>query len=125
MIVFRAFSGIAASFSLPSAVSLINDVFPPGKSRNVAFSTMGGSQPVGFGLGLTLGGVVTGTIGWKWGFFIGAITNVIMLAVATWQLPKNVPNTTNDMWRRLGSDIDWVGVVVASISLALLSYSIA
>jgi MFS family permease len=125
MIVFRAFSGIAASFCLPSAVSLINEVFPPGWSRNVAFASMGGAQPVGFGIGLTLGGVFTGTIGWQWGFYAAAITNFVMLVVAAWQLPKNVQNASHGVWQRLASDIDWVGAIIASISLAMLSYVIA
>jgi MFS family permease len=64
LIVYRAISGVAASFYLPSSMSLINEVFPLCKSRNIAFASMGGAQPVGFGLGLVLGGVITSTIGW-------------------------------------------------------------
>jgi MFS family permease len=125
MIVFRGFSGIAASFCLPSAVSLINEAFPPGRARNIAFASMGGAQPLGFGMGLTLGGVLTDTIGWQWGFHIAAIANVVMLVIATWQLPKNVQSTASDMWHRLVSDVDWVGVILASSALALLSYALS
>lgn len=125
MIVFRGFSGVAASFCLPSAVSLINEVFPPGRSRNIAFASMGGAQPVGFGLGLTLSGAFTGTIGWQWGFYAAAIANLVMFVVAAWQLPQNVQSASYDVWQRLVSDIDWVGALVASISLAMLSYVIA
>jgi MFS family permease len=125
MIIFRALSGIAVSFSLPSAVSLINEMFPPGQSRNVAFATMGGAQPIGFGLGLTLSGVFTGTIGWQWGFYLAAITNLIMLALSAWQLPRNEPNAAQDIWRRLINDIDWVGAILASVSLGMLSYVLA
>ncbi|EFQ99064.1 integral membrane protein [Nannizzia gypsea CBS 118893] len=127
MIVFRAFSGVAASFCLPSAVSLINEMFPPGQSRNVAFASMGGAQPVGFGIGLVLGGVITGTVGWKWGFFIAAISNILMLFVCTWQLPKSARRDPafRSVWKRLSSDIDWVGVNLASAALAIISYVIA
>ena len=100
-------------------------MFPPGWSRNVAFASMGGAQPIGFGIGLTLGGVLTGTIGWQWGFYIAAITNLIMLVIAAWQLPRNVQNASHNVWQRLASDIDWVGVLIASSSLAMLSYIIA
>jgi MFS family permease len=125
MIVFRGFSGIAASFCLPSAVSLINEVFPPGKARNIAFASMGGAQPLGFGIGLTLGGVLIGTIGWQWGFYIAAIVNAVMLVLATWQLPKNVQKTTDGLWKRLVSHVDWIGVTIASSGLAILSYAIS
>lgn len=124
MIVFRAFSGVAASFCLPSSVSLINEVFPPGKSRNIAFASMGGAQPIGFGLGLVLGGVITGTVGWNWGFYVAAISNALMLLISARYLPNRAPQSGN-MWQRIAADIDWVGVIFASASLALLSYIIA
>ncbi|RJE22590.1 Major Facilitator Superfamily [Aspergillus sclerotialis] len=124
MIVFRAFSGVAASFSLPSSVSLINEVFPPGQSRNIAFASMGGAQPIGFGIGLVLGGIITGSIGWKWGFFVAAISNAVMLVISAWYLPKNAQQSVK-VWHRIAADIDWIGVILASVSLALLSYIIA
>lgn len=122
MIAFRAISGIAASFCLPSAVSLINIMFPSGKSRNAAFATMGGAGPVCFGIGLVLGGFITGTIGWQWGFYIAAIVNFFMLLISVWQLPEAETIRTQSIWSRLINDIDWVGVFLASAGLALLSY---
>ncbi|MCJ1479746.1 hypothetical protein MMC13_008432 [Lambiella insularis] len=122
IIVFSGFSGIAASFCLPSAVGLINEVFPSGRARNVAFASMGAAQPLGFGVGLTLGGILTGTIGWQWGFYIAAITNLIMLVVAAWQLPKSLQDCPVNVWQRLVSDIDWIGALTVSISVAMLSY---
>ena len=127
IIAFRACSGVAASFCLPSAVSLINEVFPSGRSRNAAFASMGGAQPVCFGVGLVLGGILAGTIGWQWGFYIAAVINFAMLLVSAWQLPKNdnATNASQHTWSRLLSDIDWIGVLFVSTFLALLSYVIA
>jgi MFS family permease len=81
MIVFRGFAGIAISFCLPSAVSIITSTFPEGKRRNIAFAAMGGGQPIGFTVGLTLGGVFSDTIGWQWGFHIAAIINTIVFVI--------------------------------------------
>ena len=127
LIVFRAFSGVASSFCLPSAVSLINEVFPPGKSRNIAFASMGGAQPVGFGLGLVLGCVITGTIGWQWGFYIAAISNFLMVLLCGWQLPRSTYQSekSRNVWQGLLSDIDWAGVTMVSAALAIISYIIA
>jgi MFS family permease len=66
IIVFRALAGISISMCLPSSVSLITHSFAPGKRRNIAFAAMGGGQPVGFAIGLSLGGVFADTIGWRW-----------------------------------------------------------
>jgi MFS family permease len=79
IIIFRALSGVAIAFCLPSAVSIITSTLD-GKRRNFAFASMGGGQPVGFSIGLTLGGVLTDSIGWRWGFYLAAILNTIVVA---------------------------------------------
>jgi MFS family permease len=99
-------------------------VFPPAKSRNIAFASMGGAQPVGFGLGLVLGGVITGTIGWPWGFYIAAISNFFVVLLCGWQLPRYTyqTETSGNVWQSLLSDIDWAGVTMISTALAIISY---
>ena len=134
IIVFRGLSGIALSFCLPSAVAIITRSFV-GKRRNLAFAAMGGSQPIGFGVGLTLGGVLTDSVGWRWGFYASAIFNGAICAVAFWGLPKSidspvgaaggVESTWSQKWRQLKEDIDWVGAGIATTSLATLSYVFA
>ena len=125
LILFRAFSGVAASFCLPSAVSIVNNTFPAGQRRNLAFASMGGGLNMGFGTGLTLGGVFADTIGWQWGFHTAAILNFIVLILASWYLPKNAENASSVSWQRAALNIDWVGAIIASSSLALLSYVLA
>ena len=124
LIVFRAFAGIAISFCLPSAVSIITSTFPEGKSRNIAFASMGGGQPIGFSLGLVLGGVFADTIGWRWGFFLCAIVNTAIFAIAFFGLPRLADKQTRMLYR-LRTEIDWVGIALGSASLALLSYCFA
>jgi MFS family permease len=121
LIVFRAFGGIAISFCLPSAVSTITSTFPEGKSRNVAFASMGGGQPIGFSLGLVLGGIFADTIGWRWGFHLCAIVNTAVFVVAVFGLPKPADGQ-NRVFYRLKAEIDWVGIIMGSASIALLSY---
>lgn len=125
LIVFRGLSGIAASFCLPSAVSIINTSFPMGRRRNRAFAWMGGGQPIGYSVGLTLGGSIASTIGWQWGFHLAAIVNLAVFILASWQLPKNEENAPTVCWKRVISDVDWLGALIASASLAMLSYVLA
>lgn len=124
LIVFRAFAGVAISFCLPSAVSIITSTFPEGKGRNVAFASMGGGQPIGFSLGLVLGGVFADTIGWRWAFHLCAIINTIVFVVAFFGLPK-LAEKQAQVLHRLKTEIDWVGIALGSTSLALLSYCFA
>ncbi|KAB8345826.1 hypothetical protein FH972_022881 [Carpinus fangiana] len=127
LIVFRAIAGLALSLCLPSAVSIITNSIPTGQRRNVAFACMGGGQPVGFSLGLTLGGVFSDTIGWRWGFHIAAALNALVFGVALWGLPAEVGinYASSSIWGRIRNDIDWIGAFLASGSIAMLSYIFA
>lgn len=125
LIIFRAFAGVAISFCLPSAVSIITHSFPPGRRRNVAFASMGGGQPIGFSIGLTIGGVFADTIGWRWGFYLSAILNTVILVVAIWGLPKEIEELDPVTVERLLFDIDWIGALIATTSLAMISFAFA
>jgi MFS family permease len=125
LILFRGLAGIAISFCLPSAVSIITSTFPEGKRRNVAFASMGSGQPIGFSIGLTMGGVFADSIGWRWGFYMGAILNTGVFLLALFGLPRTEERLERDVWKRLVSDIDWVGAIISSASLAAMSYVLA
>jgi MFS family permease len=122
LIVVRGFCGAASSLCLPSAVSIVTAAFPPGPQRSVAFASMGGGLPIGFAIGLLLGGVCATNIGWNWAFYITSIINAVVLLLFVWQLPPTKQNTPKLEWRRLRTEIDWIGVLLISSSLAMLLY---
>ena len=124
-LVFRALAGVATSFCLPSAVSVINHTFPPGKRRSWAFASMGGGQPVGFAAGLLLGGLFVYSIGWRWGFHVAAMVNAVTFFLSVWRFPTSSPGELPPTFRRAVFEIDWVGAFLASTSLALLFYLLA
>ena len=125
LIVFRAFSGIAMSLCLPSAVSIITTTFPTGTRRNIAFSCLGAAQPVGFSLGIVIGGVLVTSIGWRYGYYIVTGINVVFLVVAFFQIPRDPRKTSPLTLRRLRTEIDWVGTLLVSTALALFSYTLS
>ncbi|KAI1084346.1 major facilitator superfamily domain-containing protein [Whalleya microplaca] len=127
MIVFRTFQGASISMSLPTTVSLVANTFPRGTWRNIAFATMGVGYPLGFAVGLVLGGLFTDTIGWRWAYYMMAIINFFISTVAVWSLPpihrKDASETT--WFRRLARDIDWIGAIIISAASGLLMYVLA
>ncbi|KAJ5489803.1 Major facilitator superfamily domain general substrate transporter [Penicillium expansum] len=125
LIIYRAISGVAASFCLPSAMSIITEHFPTGKLRNVALALMGSGQPIGFGVGLIFGGIFADTVGWRWGFHSAAIATCPAFLLSLWQLPRNKKGQTGDLWTRVAFGIDWIGAFLISPALALLSYALA
>ncbi|KAI0100557.1 major facilitator superfamily domain-containing protein [Nemania sp. FL0031] len=125
LILFRTFQGIAIAMCLPTAVSLITNTFPRGSWRNTAFAMNGMGQPLGYSLGLVLGGIFTDTIGWRWAYYLMAIINVFLSVASLWSLPT-VHHYSEKRWTtRLVHDIDWVGAIIMSAGLALLFYVLA
>ncbi|OJZ85210.1 hypothetical protein ASPFODRAFT_61887 [Aspergillus luchuensis CBS 106.47] len=125
LIIFRIISGVAISLCMPSAMSIIAEQFPSGKLRNLAFALMGSGQPIGFGVGLLLGGVFADTVSWRWGFYSAAIANTPVLLLSVWQLPARTSKQQGVSWRNIFFGIDWIGALTASAALALLSYALA
>jgi MFS family permease len=87
----------------------------------MAFAFLGGSQPVGFALGLLLGGL-SNAIGWRWGFYLASIVSGGIFALAFWALPQR-EQKRSDLWAHLKHGIDWIGIVIGSASVGLLSYA--
>ena len=123
LIAFRTVLGAAIAMCLPSAVSLTTASFERGTWRNIGFACMGMGQPLGYSLGLILGGVFTDTIGWRYGYYISAIINALLVAGGFFGLPSDKKDGFH--WKRVISDIDWVGAICISVSLGLLSYILA
>jgi MFS family permease len=125
IIFFRGLAGIAIAFCLPSAVSLVTTYFPHGKRRNMAFAAMGGGQPIGFSIGLIVGGVmVDSAAGWRAGFYVAAAINTLVFIMSIWGLPK-IRREERLSWSKLIEDVDWAGALLLSSSLGMLSYVFA
>ncbi|GKT92494.1 integral membrane protein [Colletotrichum tofieldiae] len=109
IILFRTCVGISISACLPTAMAFITKTFPKGGWRNVAFSMNGIGFPLGYALGLVLGGIFTDTIGWRWAYHMMAIINFCLSTAAIWSLPSVYQPSEKKWTRRLAEDIDWIG----------------
>ncbi|KAK6853027.1 aminotriazole resistance [Apiospora arundinis] len=126
VIALRTLLGASIAMCLPTAVGLITLTFPQkGTWRNVAFAMNGMGQPLGFALGLVLGGIFTDTIGWRWAYYMMAGINFCLSTASLWSLPnKPVSQSGKPLVARL-AEIDWVGAVMLSAALGLLMYVLA
>lgn len=126
LIMFRAFLGIASALTFPSSISIISKSIASGTHRNIGFATLGLAMPLGFSFGLVLAGVLITGLGWRVGFYIGGAVGFLLFAVGIWSLPVGVKsNSESSTWRRLGTEIDWIGALMASTYLAVFSYFLA
>lgn len=126
LIAFRALQGVANAIITPSSISIISNNVEEGRPRNMCFASLGFSQPLGFGFGLVLGGVFTDTVGWRPAFYLAGAASLAFFLVSIWALPQDSRSEAGiSTWRRVSMGIDWVGLLLASMGLATVSYVLA
>lgn len=126
IIAFRALQGVTNAITTPSSISIISNSVEDGQPRNMGLACMGFSQPLGFGFGLVIAGVLTDTVGWRPAFYLAAAASLALFFIGIWALPQDArPRAGQSIWNRMALEIDWVGVVLATMGLAALSYVLA
>lgn len=126
IIAFRALQGVTNAITTPSSIAIISNSVEEGQPRNMGLACMGFSQPLGFGAGLVLAGVLTDTAGWRPAFYLAAAASLVLFFVGIWALPRDVVGKSEQsIWKRLAVEIDWVGLTLATLGLATLSYVLA
>ncbi|KAK4500143.1 hypothetical protein PRZ48_008329 [Zasmidium cellare] len=126
LIAFRALQGISFAMAVPASVSIISTNIASGRPRNLGFSCLGFSSPLGFLLGLVLGGVMVDSVGWRPAFYLAGATTAALCVFGFWALPRDIrPRPMHTMLKQLALDIDWVGTAVLSAGITILSYVLA
>lgn len=128
LVAFRALQGIALAMHLPASVAIITKVVPSGRARNLGFACLGFSQPLGFAGGLVLSGVIIEKAGWRAGFYLSGGLMLAVSMAAMWTLPKLKAEPRGGaitMAKRVLRDIDWIGGLISSGGLAMLTYALA
>lgn len=126
LIMFRLILGASIAMCLPTAVGLISATFPRGTWRNTAFAMNGMGNPLGYAVGLVLGGIFTSSIGWRYAYYMMAGLNLILTVASIWSLPAARSVVHGRTWTdRLKHDIDWTGALIMSIGLGMLLYVLA
>ena len=126
LVLFRALSGLGAALHLSSAVALVTQVYPPSRGRNISFACLGLSQVLGFSFGLVVGGVLVQSLTWRSGWYIQGAVAVGLPIAGFWFLPQPRPREAGaSVLVRLITQGDWIGVLLSSAFMALLSYFLA
>ena len=111
----RAIQGFCAGGILPVASAVIGDTFPV-ERRGRALGMIGAVFGIAFLLGPLLGGILL-RWGWQWLFLL----NLPLAAIVLWQAVKVLPTTRQPA----DSPIDVLGIVLLSVMLAALAWSIS
>ncbi|KAJ6588750.1 major facilitator superfamily domain-containing protein [Mycena capillaripes] len=117
---FVAALGLGAAANTPSGLGLFSASFPPGPKRNKAYGVLGAGQPLGFILGLILGGVLTQSRAtWRAVFYIQSGLGALFAVLGFVFLVKQPPT------ERYTKGVDWGGVILSVAGIGLLTYSLA
>jgi EmrB/QacA subfamily drug resistance transporter len=90
LLVARAVQGAGAALSVPAALALLTEVFPPGPARNRALSFYAAVGAASGSAGFVLGGLLTDWLGWRSVLFFFAVLGVAALAAGRASLPAGV-----------------------------------
>ena len=108
----RAVQGVGAALVSPSALALLTTARPTGRARTQALGWWTAAAAGGGASGWVLGGLLSGSVGWRWVFLVNTPVCVAALAVAPRVLrEQRVPGS---------SDLDLAGALLATSALAAL-----
>ncbi|KAI0631643.1 MFS general substrate transporter [Trametes polyzona] len=126
LIVLRALSGIAASMTIPSALTLLVNVFTEPTEQARAIGVFGGCGAVGNVLGLIIGAIFVQFASWKWVFWFVALVALPIAALCIVLIPAPEPQLESlsgpkeARWKSL----DMIGVSILTAALILFIFSI-
>ncbi|THU90808.1 MFS general substrate transporter [Dendrothele bispora CBS 962.96] len=118
-IIFRALQGLGAAASVPSAIGVLSNFFV-GKERHRALSMFGAAGSVGFTTGLILGGILSGTLGWRYIFYLNAPI-ICVLAISGW---FSFPKEREDRMGRKPS-LDFPGAALGTSGIVLMTFALS
>ncbi|KAI2626411.1 aminotriazole resistance protein [Xylaria nigripes] len=127
----RAFQGVAAAFTIPSAQSLVALSFEDPQSRVRAFATWGASGSTGFVFGPIIGGLLTSLVSWQWIFWFsliveGALEISALALLFTNNLPvaASASEKRESKWAGLHIRLDVLGTALSIPALVLLVFGL-
>lgn len=86
LVAARVGQGLATAMVTPAALSLMTTMFPGGPARARALGLNGALMAAGFTAGAVLGGMLTGTVSWRWAFFLNVVVALAVVVTAPWIL---------------------------------------
>jgi MFS family permease len=115
MIAARTVQGIGAAALAPSTLALLATSFPEGEQRSRAMAAYGALAGIGTAAGLVIGGALTETLSWRYGFLL----NVPIGLAAILAAPRHLDETVRHSGR-----LDVPGALSSTFGAAALVFGI-
>jgi EmrB/QacA subfamily drug resistance transporter len=118
LIGFRALQALGAAMLQANSVALIATAVPRNRVGH-ALGVQGAAQALGLALGPTVGGVLIGTLGWRWIFFVNAPVGVVGTTAGWYLLPRS-----RDLAPRRRFDSPGLALFVPAVAAGLVGLSL-
>jgi EmrB/QacA subfamily drug resistance transporter len=118
LIAMRGAQGLGAAIVLPSALSIVMNMFEEGAERNKALGVWGGIGASGATIGLITGGLLLRFAGWQYIFFLNVPIGAVALLLARRIVPESRVATERRRY-------DPFGAVTVTGGLLLLVYALS
>lgn len=115
----RAGQGVASAMIAPAALSLITTIFQEGPERDRALGIAGAVLPLGFVVGMILGGALTAAT-WRLTMFVNVPAGLLVLGLAIALLPES-----RDRGQARARTMDVAGALNGTAALLALIYGIS
>ncbi|MFP5020314.1 MFS transporter [Pseudonocardia phyllosphaerae] len=112
----RFVQGAACAFLYTSSSTIVSDVFGDAQ-RGRAIGTLFAVNGLGLAAGPLLGGLVVGSLGWPWIFWLNVPLALLSLAICLPTVPPNVPDKTP-------AGLDWPGLALLTLGLSGLLFGL-
>ena len=113
----RLVQGLGAAMMTPAALSILTTTFNEGTDRLKALGAWGALAGLSSGVGVLLGGVLSGGPGWRWVFFVNPPIALLIL-IATFRL------VGDDKKRARLAHFDTGGAILITGSMLLAIYAL-
>lgn len=115
LVVFRVMQAIGAAMIQSMGVALLVQAFPSSE-RGLALGYNGTITAIGIASGPVLGGIIIGTLGWRYIFFVNIPICIIALAISLWAL--------EDDNKRAEHQFDITGAAILGASLMAILFAL-
>jgi EmrB/QacA subfamily drug resistance transporter len=111
-----ALAGAGSALMMPSSMSMIIDLFT-GEGRGAAIGAWGAATELVSGIGVLVGGVLTGELDWRW-IFVVDIAFAILIVVLALRGTRESHDPT------ISREVDYCGVALSASALTALTLAL-
>lgn len=113
--------GVASAATIPAALGILGTVYgKPSKRKNYAFACFSAGNPLGFVVGMLIGGIATQIANWRTSYWVLSVVFAATTGVAAYSTP--VDQSTKRSWsRETITRFDFFGIFLTIAGVGLLS----